>query len=103
LGVAGMSSDEEDPGMKKPRVQYIIKEPKWRSAELKNFLRLLDYCHLEGRCTTDQPHFSFSRGSPPRLCVDRNDKTSKSKYVRGLPANFYDAQWLEKQEPGWSK
>ncbi|KAF8827078.1 hypothetical protein HHX47_DHR5000708 [Lentinula edodes] len=103
LGVAGMSSDEEDPGMKKPRVQYIIKEPKWRSAELKNFLRLLDYCHLEGRCTTDQPHFSFSRGSPPRLRVDRNDKTSKSKYVRGLPANFYDAQWLEEQEPGWSK
>ncbi|KAJ3855831.1 hypothetical protein EV368DRAFT_79297 [Lentinula lateritia] len=103
LGIAGMSSDEEDPGMKKPRVQYIIKEPKWRSVELKNHLRLIDYCHLEGRCTTDQLHFSFSRGSPPRLRVDRNDKTSKSKYVRGLPANFYDAQWLEEQEPGWSK
>ncbi|KAJ3863496.1 hypothetical protein EV359DRAFT_82307 [Lentinula novae-zelandiae] len=47
LGVAGMSSDDEDPGMKKPQMQYIIKEPKWRSVELKNLLRLFDYCHLE--------------------------------------------------------
>ncbi|KAJ4501171.1 hypothetical protein C8R41DRAFT_862812 [Lentinula lateritia] len=57
LGVTGMSSDDEDPGMKKPQVQYIIKEP----------------------------------------------KCSKTKYVSGLPANFYDAQWLEEQEPGWAK
>ncbi|KAF8825037.1 hypothetical protein HHX47_DHR7000709 [Lentinula edodes] len=103
LGVAGMSSDDEDPGMKKPQVQYIIKAPKWRSVELLNLLRLLDYCHLEGRCTTEATRFGYMRGAPPRIRIDKNDRSSKTKYVSGLPANFYDAQWLEEQEPGWAK
>ncbi|KAJ4497559.1 hypothetical protein C8R41DRAFT_917278 [Lentinula lateritia] len=103
LGVAGMSSDDEDPGMKKPQVQYIIKEPKWQSVELKNLLRLFDYCHLEGRCTTEATRFGYTRGAPPRIRIDKNDRSSKTKYVSGLPANFYDAQWLEEQEPGWAK
>ncbi|KAF8832146.1 hypothetical protein HHX47_DHR1000951 [Lentinula edodes] len=103
LGVAGMSSDDEDPGMKKPQVQYIIKGPKWRSVELMNLLRLLDYCHLEGRCTTEATRFGYTRGAPPRIRIDRNDRSSKTKYVSGLPANFYDAQWLEEQEAGWAK
>ncbi|KAJ3775630.1 hypothetical protein FB446DRAFT_825012, partial [Lentinula raphanica] len=103
LGVAGMSSDEEDPGMRKPRVQYIIQEPRWRSVEVKNWVRLLDYIHLEGRCTNDGGHIGFTRGAPPRLRVDNNDKTSDRKYVPELPSNFYDAQWLEEQENGWSK
>ncbi|KAJ3912414.1 hypothetical protein F5877DRAFT_84841 [Lentinula edodes] len=103
LGVAGMSSDDEDPGMKKPQVQYIIKAPKWRSVELLNLLRLLDYCHLEGRCTTEATRFGYTGGAPPRIRIDKNDRSSKTKYVSGLPANFYDAQWLEEQEPGWAK
>lgn len=98
-----MSSDDEDPGMKKPQVQYIIKAPKWRSVELLNLLRLLDYCHLEGRCTTEATRFGYTRGAPPRIRIDKNDRSSKTKYVSGLPANFYDAQWLEEQEPGWAK
>ncbi|KAJ3925452.1 MAG: hypothetical protein NXY57DRAFT_879973, partial [Lentinula lateritia] len=101
LGVAGMSSDDEDPGMKKLQVQYIIKGPKWQSVELMNLLRLLDYCHLEGRCTTEATRFGYTRGAPPRICIDKNDQSSKTKYVSGLPANSYDAQWLEEQEPGW--
>ncbi|KAJ3827550.1 hypothetical protein F5880DRAFT_1536939 [Lentinula raphanica] len=103
LGVAGMSSDEEDPGMRKPRIRYIIQEPRWRSAEVKNWVRLLDYTHLEGRCSNEGGNFGFTRGAPPRLRVDNSDKTSNRKYVAGLPSNFYDAQWLEAQEPGWSK
>ncbi|KAJ3964550.1 hypothetical protein EV361DRAFT_763462, partial [Lentinula raphanica] len=101
LGVAGMSSDDEDPGMMKPRIRYIIQEPRWRSAEVKNWVRLLDYIHLEGRCSNEGGVFGFTRGAPPRLRVDKNDKTSNRRYITGLPSNFYDAQWLEEQEPGW--
>ncbi|KAH7868167.1 uncharacterized protein C8R40DRAFT_1178109 [Lentinula edodes] len=103
LGVAGMSSDKEDPGMSKPRVQYLVKGTKWRAALVKHFVRPIDYVHLEGRCSADGEKFSFTRGSPPRLRVDNNDRSSNSKYVAGLPSNFYDAEWLEEMEPGWSK
>ncbi|KAJ3850686.1 hypothetical protein EV368DRAFT_44762 [Lentinula lateritia] len=103
LGVAGMSSDEEDPGMSKPRVQYIVKGTRWRAALVKNFVRLIDFVHLEGRCSADGVKFSFTRGSPPRLRVDNNDRSSNGKYVVGLPSNFYDVEWLEEMEPGWSK
>ncbi|KAJ3710616.1 hypothetical protein DFJ43DRAFT_1162117 [Lentinula guzmanii] len=103
LGAGGMSSDEEDPGMSKPSMAYNIREPKWRSEEVKRWLRLLDYVHLESRCSTEGFQFRFSRGAPPRLRVDNNNKTSTAKYVRGLPSNFYDAGWLEAMEPGWSK
>ncbi|KAJ3910802.1 hypothetical protein F5877DRAFT_87005 [Lentinula edodes] len=82
---------------------YNIKEPCWRSQQLKNWVRLLDYCHLEGRTSLEGPQFGFTRGAAPRFRVDNNDKSSKSRYVVGLPANFYDAEWLEKQEPGWAK
>ncbi|KAJ3898113.1 hypothetical protein F5879DRAFT_927309 [Lentinula edodes] len=82
LGVTGMSSDEEDPGMSKPRVQYLVKGTKWRAALVKNFVQPIDYVHLEGRCSADGEKFSFTRGSPPCLCVDNNDRSSNSKYVR---------------------
>ncbi|KAJ3901583.1 hypothetical protein F5879DRAFT_782812, partial [Lentinula edodes] len=101
LGVAGMSSDEEEPDMDEASMCYNIKEPCWRSQQLKNWVRLLDYCHLEGRSSFEGPQFGFTRGAAPRLRMDNNDKSSKSRYVVGLPANFYDAEWLEKQEPGW--
>ncbi|KAF8829840.1 hypothetical protein HHX47_DHR2000309 [Lentinula edodes] len=103
LGVAGMSSDEEEPDMDEASMCYNIKEPCWRSQQLKNWVRLLDYCHLEGRTSLEGPQFGFTRGAAPRFRVDNNDKSSKSRYVVGLPANFYDAEWLEKQEPGWAK
>ncbi|KAJ3723533.1 hypothetical protein DFJ43DRAFT_1158218 [Lentinula guzmanii] len=103
LGAGGMSSDEEDPGMSKPSMAYNIREPKWRSEEVKRWLRLLDFVHLESRCSMEGYQFRFSRGAPPRLRVDNNNKSSNAKYVRGLPSNFYDAGWLEAMEPGWSK
>ncbi|KAH7870678.1 uncharacterized protein C8R40DRAFT_1073188 [Lentinula edodes] len=103
LGVAGMSSDEEEPDMDEATMCYNIKEPCWRSQQLKNWVRFLDYCHLEGRTSLEGPQFSFTRGAAPHLRVDNNDKSSKSRYVVGLPANFYDAEWLKKQEPGWAK
>ncbi|KAH7877738.1 uncharacterized protein C8R40DRAFT_1029947, partial [Lentinula edodes] len=93
LGVAGMSLDEEDPGMSKPRVQYIVKGQRWRAALVKNFVRPIDFVHLEGRCSANGNKFSFTRGSPPRLRVDNNDRSSNSRYVVGLPSNFYDAAW----------
>ncbi|KAJ3726414.1 hypothetical protein DFJ43DRAFT_966775, partial [Lentinula guzmanii] len=101
LGAGGMSSDEEDPGMSKPSMAYNIREPKWRSEEVKRWLRLLDFVHLESRCSMEGYQFRFSRGAPPRLRVDNNNKSSNAKYVRGLPSNFYDAGWLEAMEPGW--
>ncbi|KAH7868483.1 uncharacterized protein C8R40DRAFT_1177745 [Lentinula edodes] len=103
LGVAGMSSNKEQPDMDEASMCYNIKEPCWQSQQLKNWVRLLDYCHLEGRISLEGPQFGFTRGAAPRFRVDNNDKSLKSRYVVGLPANFYDAEWLEKQEPGWAK
>ncbi|KAJ3778211.1 hypothetical protein FB446DRAFT_632529 [Lentinula raphanica] len=105
LGVAGMSSDEEDSDMEEASMRYRIKEPSWRSQSITKWLRLLDYVHLESRCSVDieGTQFGFTRGAAPRLRVANNDKTSKSRYVAGLPSNFYDGEWLEKKEPGWVK
>ncbi|KAJ3897939.1 hypothetical protein F5879DRAFT_813307, partial [Lentinula edodes] len=103
LGVAGMSSDEEDPEMDEAIVCYNIKELCWQSQQLKNWVRLLDCCHLEGSISLEGPQFGFTQGAAPRFCVDNNNKSSKSRYVVGLPANFYDVERLEKQEPGWAK
>ncbi|KAJ3766184.1 hypothetical protein FB446DRAFT_623550, partial [Lentinula raphanica] len=101
LGVGGMSSDEEDSDMDEASMRYKIVEPYWRGHLLTKWLRLLDYVHLESRCSMDSEGnlFGFTRGAAPRLRVATNDRASKSKYVSGLPANFYDAEWLEKQEP----
>ncbi|KAJ3721296.1 hypothetical protein C8R42DRAFT_722014 [Lentinula raphanica] len=105
LGVGGMSSDEEDSEMSSTNMRYKIKAPYWRSRVLAKWLRLLDFVHLEGRCSVDSEGttFGFTRGAAPRLRVDNDDRTSKSTYVAGLPVNFYDAEWLENQEPGWAK
>ncbi|KAJ3900354.1 hypothetical protein F5879DRAFT_1054674 [Lentinula edodes] len=103
LGVVKMSSNKEEPDMDEASMCYNIKEPCWRSQQLKNWVRLLDYCHLEGPSSFEGPQFGFTRGAAPRLCMDNNDKSSKSRYVVGLPAHFYNAEWLEKQEPGWAK
>ncbi|KAJ3762782.1 hypothetical protein EV360DRAFT_6714, partial [Lentinula raphanica] len=103
LGVGGMSSDEEDSEMEEGTLRYKVKEPYWRGHLLTKWLRLLDCVHLEGRCSVDSAGnlFGFTRGAPPRLRVATNDRTSKGAYVTRLPVNFYDAEWLEKQEPGW--
>ncbi|KAJ3816100.1 hypothetical protein F5880DRAFT_1619787 [Lentinula raphanica] len=105
LGVGGMSSDEEDAEMEEGTLRYKVKEPYWRGHLLTQWLRLLDCVHLEGRCSVDSAGnlFGFTRGAAPRLRVANNDRTSKGAYVTGLPVNFYDAEWLEKQEPGWAK
>ncbi|KAJ3830966.1 hypothetical protein F5878DRAFT_550021 [Lentinula raphanica] len=105
LGVGGMSSDEEDSEMEEGTLRYKVKEPYWRGHLLTKWLRLLDCVHLEGRCSVDSAGnlFGFTRGAPPRLRVATNDRTSKGAYVTRLPVNFYDAEWLEKQEPGWAK
>ncbi|KAJ3770266.1 hypothetical protein FB446DRAFT_790631 [Lentinula raphanica] len=105
LGVGGMSSDEEDSEMEEGTLRYRIKEPYWRGHQLTQWLRLLDCVHLESRCSVDSEGnlFGFTRGAAPRLRVAANDRTSKGAYVAGLPVNFYDAEWLEKQESGWAK
>ncbi|KAJ3870710.1 hypothetical protein F5051DRAFT_434431, partial [Lentinula edodes] len=86
LGVVKMSSNKEEPDMDS---KYVLQH---QGAML-------------AKPTAQElgPQFGFTRGAAPRLCMDNNDKSSKSRYVVGLPAHFYNAEWLEKQEPGWAK
>ncbi|KAJ3720464.1 hypothetical protein F5878DRAFT_661134 [Lentinula raphanica] len=105
LGIPGMSSDEEDseaPVTTTP--QYKTTRPLWRSLDLGHFFELLDACHVLVRMPTGSTTGTrYSRGAPPRFRIrTRNDSENKA-YVKGLPQNFYRAEWLEEQEQGWSK
>ncbi|KIK58687.1 hypothetical protein GYMLUDRAFT_60480 [Collybiopsis luxurians FD-317 M1] len=102
LGIDGMSSDESDMSMARPRLQFLRLFPRWSSEELREYIRKLDLLHLESRLRRDGligDH--FGQGAPPRLRVPHSEISKSSNYIKGLPRNFYDAGWLEEQEPGW--
>ncbi|KAJ3835722.1 hypothetical protein EV361DRAFT_811999, partial [Lentinula raphanica] len=106
LGIPGMSSDEEDttdaPMSSTP--QYKTTRPLWRSLDVEYFFELLDACHILVRMPTESATGTrYSRGAPPRFRVRTRQDSNSKAYVKGLPKNFYRTEWLEEQEPGWTK
>ncbi|KAH9856335.1 hypothetical protein C2E23DRAFT_722276, partial [Lenzites betulinus] len=89
LGTEGMSSDEEDKDS--PYTRYRILRKPWRAPAVTTFLRVLDALHRRWRSRHGQGN---QRGAPPRLRYMGTDVSNLSRPVRGLPINFYDANWL---------
>ncbi|KAJ3716222.1 hypothetical protein C8R42DRAFT_725413 [Lentinula raphanica] len=105
LGIPGMSSNEEDTDAAMTNTpQYKTTRPLWRSLDLEYFFELLDACHMLVRMPTESTTGTrYSRGAPPRFRIRTRQDSDNKTYVKGLPRNFYRAEWLEEQEQGWAK
>lgn len=93
LGVAGMSSDEEETngdGIK----QYRILAPQWRSSLVGGWLHYFD--SLYNRARRDGA-FTTDRGSAPRIRLNARKRSKNKKFVAGLPLNAYSESWLDQQ------
>lgn len=91
LGDRGMSSDESEGeiGTRRP---YHVKVLRWRSSILTAWLHAIDKHSL----TNSAGHTLSRRG----ICRDRflSFKYSNRPPPTGLPAAFYDPDWLAKQD-----
>lgn len=105
LGIDGQSSDEDDYDSTSRDKQFEVLSSNWRNPDLIPFLEKLDACHLIGNRMPEDNEFGvrFTPGAPPRVRVRHGRMSQSSKFKNGLPYNFYRAEWLEKQEPGWRK
>jgi hypothetical protein len=99
LGTEGHSADESDYKHNGHHKRCWIKVLTWRSKELTAYLRALDSLHLCSR---------YKVSGRPMQGVMPHDRYVKNRLldlesdpVSGLPLNFYDAKWLEKQEPAF--
>lgn len=99
MGTQGMSSDESDheevvndPILGSRTPQYRVLLPKWRSTELRAWLRIFDQIHMIER----RSHGSL-RGDFPRLRIHDSGSpcySTRQTYVNHLPRNAYDSAWL---------
>ncbi|KZT31400.1 hypothetical protein SISSUDRAFT_1038465 [Sistotremastrum suecicum HHB10207 ss-3] len=93
LGQEGMSSEEsgrDDQG----RALYLIRERRWRSSELLDYLDAVDFWSME-----EQPG-KVKQGNPGRArSRPIIARPSKRVAIGGLPSNFYNRVWLESLHP----
>lgn len=92
LGPEGNSSDEDD-GVKDGVKCYGVIQKQWRSAALIKLLRTIS--------DFGDPSSSSRRGSRMRFRY-QTDRVSLTRAVPGLPINFYDAEWLQRQS-AWER
>ncbi|KAJ3754250.1 hypothetical protein EV360DRAFT_73850 [Lentinula raphanica] len=105
LGIVGMSSDEEEEeDVTSNPPKYKVMRPLWRGSDVEDFFRWLDACHILVRMPNDSPTGArYSQGAPPRFRIRTSQDSDNQTFVKGLPRNFYRAEWLEEKEPGWAK
>lgn len=88
-----MSSEEsgkDDLG----RPLYLIRERRWRSSELLDYLDAVDFWSME-----EQPG-KVKQGNPGRArSRPIIARPSKRVAIGGLPSNFYNRVWLESLHP----
>lgn len=90
---AGMSSDEERTvGL---YTQYEIIEPAWRSEIVTAWLRVFDALRVRARRLDGV--YGDQRGSPPRMRIGQEKRSTNKKFVPGLPRNAYDNAWFNRQ------
>ena len=90
LGVAAMSSDEEEKvGSRK---QWRILAPRWRSAKVTGFLRYFDALYDQDRSENGPNEY---RGPLARHRASARRTSDSKKFVRGLPRNAYRKTWLQ--------
>ena len=90
LGVAGMSSDEEETVGKGK--QWRILHPRWRSPKVTGWLRFFDAIYEQARevgATQDL------RGPLPRHRASARTTSANKRFVTGLPRNAYRKSWLK--------
>lgn len=73
---------------------YVITNLGWRAREVRPWMQVLDDLHL---LTRFHPGQRRTAGNLPhdRLVSGQRDERGFSAPVKGLPRNFYDAEWLE--------
>lgn len=82
-----MSSDDEETDPATGR-RFLVAKKKWRSAELTQFLRILDQIALKLRLE--------KRGQPSRVRVDAANRWSEAGPVFSLPRNAYLDTWFDR-------
>ncbi|KAJ3534023.1 hypothetical protein NM688_g7199 [Phlebia brevispora] len=91
LGTDGMSIDEADY-RDKQNVRYKALQLPWRSKELRDYLCALDAIQLSTHFTKTGKRLP---GALPRTRYLSKKIDHETQPVRGLPLNFYDADWLK--------
>ena len=90
LDVSGMSSDEEV--RIDSRREYHIRVPAWRSEAVTAWLRVFDILYIKARL---EGVLGGQRGALPHTRVTTEMKSTNPRFVRRLPENAYDEEWLD--------
>ncbi|KAJ7601356.1 hypothetical protein DFH06DRAFT_1026347, partial [Mycena polygramma] len=93
FGIDGMSSDESEADENDGHIRYRIHSPQWRADEVKPWLRTFDSIHNVRRRRGEAHN---PRGAFPRIRLPTNRKSDSPKFVKGLPVNAYDPEWMER-------
>ena len=85
-----MSGDETDHD--NGRLRYAITQLDWRNPDALEWFRTFDHLHLSTRFGTDDRP---TPGQFPHPRVNSQRMEHRARPVKGLPRNFYDAEWLQ--------
>jgi len=94
LGLDGMSSDESSHEGRKGEATYRIWEKRWRSRQVNDWLRMLDALHLRLRYSGK---WQATAGAWPHFRSSGLEYSERPP-VKGLPVDFYSADWYGKQD-----
>ena len=89
-----MSSDESNHEGRKGEATYHIREKRWCSRRVNDWLRMLDALHLRLRYSGK---WQATAGAWPHF-RSPGLEYSKRPPVKGLPINFYSADWYGNQD-----
>jgi hypothetical protein len=91
LGAAAMSSEESLGEFGGPR-KFKIKSYPWRSPELTTWLHCIDSLPLKNSLGVTMAHRTISRRR------ENSDLESTHPPRKGLPTNFYNRDWVSRQD-----
>ena len=89
MPIDAMSGDETDH--RQGNLNYVVRIPAWRNPEVEDFFKVLDSLHLSTRF---QSNGRAKRGKFPHPRIRSGRPPITGTFVPGLPANFYDDNWL---------
>ena len=94
LGLDGMSSDESSHEGRKGEATYHIREKRWCSRQVNDWLRMLDALHLRLRYSGK---WQATAGAWPHFRSSGLEYSERPP-VKGLPVDFYSADWYGNQD-----
>ena len=95
-GMSGDESDNNHDGSYTGNTKYFRIRPAWRAPAVSTWLDIIDKVYVASRFQDDR---RATAGNWIRKRHNTNRVDERAKAVVGLPENFYEQSWLDRQTP----